>query len=134
MSDAVTVTLRVEAGGSDGLRSLHGWLADADGCRGRTRLIEKSPPPGALGPMADAVAILDVPVVALATALVAWIRSRYSDIDVTVTSPDGSTRRISAKRVRVGADRLDPVIEALIAEPQADPPNGQVEPGDAVAQ
>jgi hypothetical protein len=49
-------------------------------------------------------------VAALAAGVLSWLRSRTSDIDLEITKPDGSSVKISAKRVR----KLNP--EALRRE------------------
>ncbi|WP_018549570.1 effector-associated constant component EACC1 [Streptomyces sp. LaPpAH-108] len=99
-----TVVLTVDGeAGADELRSLHAWLADVDELRGRAGLAESPPVPGTLGPVVDGVLVLLGPggaVTALATAVVAWIRHRHSDVIVKVTRRGGASVELTGKRVQ----------------------------------
>lgn len=127
-----TVRLSIDEGpGADELRSLQGWLGDVDEVRGRVDLVEGPPIPGSLGPVADGLLVALGPggaVTALATALVAWIRQRRSEVTLKVTRSDGASFEVSAKRVRLleGAE-LRALVNQLAA--QLDPDELRAGPG-----
>jgi hypothetical protein len=86
----------------DETRSLHAWLADDEELRGRARLAGAAVQPGTLGPAAETLAVALGPggvTAALATALVAWLRHRTSDVVITARGNDGRELQLSAKRV-----------------------------------
>jgi membrane-associated two-gene conflict system component 1 (EACC1) len=88
---------------ADGLRSLQALLAGEDELRGRTRLVQAAAPPGALGPLAESLAVALGPggvSAAVAACLVTWLRQRSSDVVVRVRGGHGRTVEVSAKRVR----------------------------------
>ncbi|MYV58538.1 hypothetical protein GTW37_01955 [Streptomyces sp. SID4931] len=84
------------------LRSLHDWLTDIEELRGRVRCQESPPPPGTLGPLLDALSVALGPAgaaTALATTVVAWLRTRRSEIRIKVTLPDRRSVELTAKGV-----------------------------------
>ncbi|MBY8861215.1 hypothetical protein K7711_32390 [Nocardia sp. CA2R105] len=59
---------------ADQLRSLCGWMADADGLRGRVTGRERAPEPGTLGPVLESVLVALGPggvATAIATTVIA---------------------------------------------------------------
>lgn len=90
------------AGAADEARSLLAWLTETDELRGRVTPQERPPVPGTLGPVLDGLVVAlgsGGAVTGLTTALVAWIRSRHSDVTVKATRPDGASLEISTKLV-----------------------------------
>jgi len=107
----------VDAGqpSGDALRSLREWLSDADELRGRVRLRPGDPPTGTLGSLSDALVIAAPVAGALVPALVSWIRSRHTDVNVKIDRRDGVSIEVSAHRLRrLGADALAAEIERLV--------------------
>jgi hypothetical protein len=86
------------------VRELHAWLSEDPLVRRWVRLVEREPPPGALGPMAEAVQVVTGSpgvVAAVAGVLIAWLRYRTSDVTVKVRRTDDDTEvEVSAQRVR----------------------------------
>lgn len=96
------VVVVVEGPGTGGeLRSLCEWLVGEEELRGRVHLKESAPDPGRLGtlPLAVEIALAPGGGVVLASAVVAWLRYRTSDLICRVTRPDGGAVEFSAKRV-----------------------------------
>ncbi|WP_182605356.1 effector-associated constant component EACC1 [Streptomyces alkaliphilus] len=128
-----TVTLRAVRASSaataeDATRALRSWLADEPGLRGRVSPRESPPPPGALGPVLDGLAIaLGSGGVAgsLVTAVVAWLRSRRGDVTVRLERADGASLEFTATRVQGLAE---PEVRELIATTVR-----ALEPGGATA-
>ncbi|MET8144344.1 hypothetical protein ABZU32_28895 [Sphaerisporangium sp. NPDC005288] len=96
------VRLSAEGDNSEAaLRDLYGWLAQEPGLRGRIQLVEHEAEPGALGPVADAIQVALGSVGVLATALVAWLHIRRSEITVKLSrGKDESSVEVTAKGVR----------------------------------
>jgi hypothetical protein len=96
--------VQVVSGTADDVRSLRSWLAGEAELRGRTQLVERSVGPGVLGPDLGGLLVdLAAPGAAgaLAAVVVAWIRCRHGDVDVTLERSGGEmTVRVSARRVR----------------------------------
>ncbi|MFJ9866645.1 hypothetical protein [Streptomyces sp. NPDC101165] len=91
-----------EGADADETRSLLAWLTEADELRGRVTPQEGPPVPGTLGPVLDGLVVAlgsGGAVTGLTTALVAWIRSRHSNVTVKATRPDGASLEISTKLV-----------------------------------
>jgi hypothetical protein len=85
------------------LRSLFTWLAEEEEFRGRVRLVEAAPLPGTLGGWPEAVVVglgQGGAVTVLASAVIAWIRHRASEVTCTVNRPDGTSVELTATRVR----------------------------------
>jgi hypothetical protein len=112
----VEVVVRV-AGAADDVRSLRRWLAAEEEFRGRVRLLEEPARPEVLGPWpAELLVDLAGPAgVVLASALVAWARSRRGDVELTVRRRGAETMvRLSARRVRgLEMGRLAAEVERL---------------------
>jgi hypothetical protein len=113
---AVEVVVGV-AGAADDVRSLRRWLIAEDEFRGRVRPVDEPVRPGVLGPSPAELLVEAVGPggVGLAAVLVAWLRSRRGDVDLTVQLRGGQTTvRVSARRVRgVAFDGLAAEIERL---------------------
>jgi hypothetical protein len=87
---------------ADQLRSLHEWLADVEELRGTARLKEGPPEPGTLGPVVDALVVALGPagaVSAFATAVIAWLRTRRSEVRIKVTLANRRSMELTAKNV-----------------------------------
>jgi hypothetical protein len=87
---------------ADETRSLLAWLTEEGGLRGRVTPQESPPLPGTLGPVLDGLLVAlgsGGAATGLATALVAWIRSRRGAVTVKATRPDGASVEVSAKLV-----------------------------------
>lgn len=100
MELTVTVTGREQA---DELRSLYQWLSAEPELRGRVRWVELPPPPGALGSVPEALAVVLAPggvAAVLASATVAWVRHRAPEVTCKVTRSDGTSVEVAARRVR----------------------------------
>src|SRR4051812_25781683 len=87
---------------ADELRSLHAWLTDVDELRGRVGCEESPPEKGTLGPLLEALTVALGPggaATALATTVIAWLRTRRSEIHIKVTLPDRRSLELSATNV-----------------------------------
>ena len=90
-------------GSAEQIRSLFGWLVQEEELRGRVRLVEARPEPGTLGavPTELLVALAQGGTgTALASAVVAWIRHRTGEVSYTLTRSDGTSVKVTGKRVR----------------------------------
>lgn len=79
------------------------WLTTEEEFRGRVRLVEVAPEPGTSGGWPEAVAVTvsqSGAVTILASAVVAWIRHRTSEVKCKLTRLDGTAVEITAARVR----------------------------------
>lgn len=99
------------------LESLRDWLADMGEFRGRVAAVESPPPPGALGPVLDAVLISLGPggaAAAFATAVVSWLRQRRGAVKIEIELPDGASVKVEATVVReLGVTELRPLLESV---------------------
>jgi hypothetical protein len=107
-------------GGSevDDVRALHQWLVGEEELRGRVCLVAERPPAGRLGSAAGVLTVALTPGVtgALAGAVVAWLRQRTTDVNVKVERSDGTSVKVSARRLRhVGATELRSMVAELMA-------------------
>ncbi|MER7930731.1 hypothetical protein ABTY96_47825 [Streptomyces sp. NPDC096057] len=87
---------------ADELRSLHAWLTDVDELKGRVGCKESPPGKGTLGPLLEALTVALGPgaaATALATTVIAWLRTRRSEIRIKMTLPDRRSLEVSAKNV-----------------------------------
>ncbi|MFI6740412.1 hypothetical protein ACIBI9_46455 [Nonomuraea sp. NPDC050451] len=88
----------------DEARDLYAWLRREPELRAALRLVEKPPPDGALGPVAEAVQVLaDAPevVAAVASMVIAWLRYRRTDVKITVKQgKDGPEVQVTATGLR----------------------------------
>lgn len=96
------VNLRVTSGRGEQESQLAAFLGSQDQLRGRVRLIaERRKPSGMSQSVATVVAELGpAGMVALASALITWIRQKTADTRVTMRRPDGAEFEISAARIR----------------------------------
>lgn len=94
------------------LSSLLDWLNHEDDFRGRVRFAPAEPEPGELGALQDLLlaAIAAGGLDALGRSVVGWLKTRRSELEVTVIAADGSSIHVSAKGIaaRTIADKLDP--------------------------
>jgi hypothetical protein len=119
----VTVSIAGQDAVVEELRSLFTWLAGEEEFRGRVRLVETAPEPGALGGWPEAVVVAlsqGGAVTVLASAVIAWIRHRTSEVTCTVTRPDGTSVELTATRVRradlAGVGELVQQVAAALGE------------------
>jgi hypothetical protein len=129
------VTLRLTRSTTDELRSLRSWLAAEDALRGRVEAVETGPETGRLGPDLTGLLVDLIPgaAPALAAVVIAWIRSRRGDIDLTAEhTGDRTTISVSARRVR-GLDpaALHDEITSLARALEPGPPPDSHPPGTA---
>ena len=117
-----TVDAAVTVAGPDAfdqLRSLQEWLGDVDELRGRVGSRESAPERGTLGPVLDALAVALGPggaATALATAVIAWLRSRRGEVRVKVTLPDDRSVELTARRIAgLDADALRQQVDQVAA-------------------
>ncbi len=124
------VAIRLLGSATDDLRSLQAWLVAEDELRGRVEPIEQTPAPGQLGSALDTLIVALGPggaVSVLLAGLISWIRSRHSDVDITVERRDGHTTiRLSARRIReLNAaslrDEIDQLGQALSGQALSGP-------------
>ncbi|MFI9629393.1 hypothetical protein [Streptomyces sp. NPDC052042] len=129
---SVTVAL-AGAGTADELRSLYEWLFTEEELRGRVRLVQSPPPPGALGSVPEMLTVALAPggvSAVLASAAIAWMRHRTGEVVCKLTRPDGTSVEVSAQRVR-GSDVAE--VRELVAEltQMLNDGSGTVEDGSA---
>jgi hypothetical protein len=99
----VTVSVVGRDAGGEELRSLFTWLAGEDEFRGQVRLVEAAPEAGTLGGWPEAVVVAlgqGGAVTVLASAVIAWVRHRTSEVTCMVSRPDGTSVQLTAARVR----------------------------------
>jgi hypothetical protein len=111
----VTITTP-EGSSADELRSLRVWLHNEDGLRGVVAPVERIRTPGQLGPALEMLVASLTPGIAtgFSAGIMYWIRHRSSDIDVMLTKSDGTSIKISAKRIRkLDSNGLRAEIEQL---------------------
>lgn len=104
-------------------RSLFTWLAGEEEFRGRVRLVESALLPGTLVGWPEVVAVVlsqGGAVTVLASAVIAWIRHRTSEVTCTMTRPDGTSVKLTATRVRAtdlaGVGDLVEQVAAALAD------------------
>jgi len=123
----VDIEIRLQDG--DNLRSLRGWLIGEDELRGRVRLVESPPPPGALGMLPEllVVTLAQGDITALATVLITWLRQRRGELAIRVKHKDTEVE-VSGKVVRgLDAEALQQEasrLAELIARADQDGENG----------
>jgi Effector Associated Constant Component 1 len=86
---------------TDELYSLRAWLLEEEDLRGRIGLVESPPASGKLGALPEALTMALGPggAATAASALIAWLRYRTSDVRLKLTRPDGSTLEVESRRV-----------------------------------
>jgi hypothetical protein len=106
-------------GGPDDIRNLRQWLIDENDLRGRVELIEQQPKEGELGGVVDSLAIAlgsGGAGTVLAQALIAWLRSRTTDLTVRLRGSDGAELTVDAKQVRgMNGPDLAATVHAIAA-------------------
>lgn len=89
--------------GAGELRNLYSWLIGEPGFAGLVQLHERDPGPGELGPVADLLQVAVEPggaLSAFAAVVIAWLRFRTADVNVTVTRTGADTNvEVKAERV-----------------------------------
>ena len=100
------------------LESLQEWMAEVSELRGLITAVEQPPPPGALGPLVEALMVALGPggaATAFAAALISWIRHRSGVVTIRIDLPDGGRLELDAHRIRgLGATELQAEIDALL--------------------
>jgi hypothetical protein len=79
------------------------WLAGERELAGRVRLVQRPAQEGELGGAYDVLSVAlgsGGTAVVIARSLVAWLQTRRSDVEITVSSPAGGTATLSARRVK----------------------------------
>ncbi|MEU6860149.1 hypothetical protein AB0B28_14900 [Glycomyces sp. NPDC046736] len=94
------------------LGSLLQWLSREPELRGRVAFAPAEPGEGELGAMQELLlaAIAAGGLDALGRTIAVWIKTRRSELEVTVTAPDGTSLQVNAKGAVANtiAKRLDP--------------------------
>ena len=121
---------------AEDLRQLRAWLAQEPELRGNIQLIERPPGRDHLGGTPEILSFAlggGTGASVLASAIVAWLRYRTSDVVCTVTKSNGSSVRVSAERVRdsgmAAQQRLVRELAATLDESAN--PNSPAHSGDA---
>lgn len=128
----VNVTVSVlgrEAVAAEELRSLFTWLGGREEFRGRVRLVEAAPAPGTLGGWPEVLAVAlgeGGAVTVLASAVMSWVRSRTSDVTLTISRPGGMSVKVTTAGVR-GMDQAS--LRELIKQAVAALDDGNTERG-----
>ncbi|UBU15450.1 effector-associated constant component EACC1 [Nonomuraea gerenzanensis] len=126
----MTVQLRIDGDNpGDELRDLYAWLGEEPELRGRVRIVEAPPEPGALGTAPDVLNLLLGAGGGLATAatvLVAWLGTRRGEVSVKVTLGERSVE-VTAKGVKAadaaGAGDLAAQLIRMLEPTPADQPD-----------
>ncbi|MFC7381951.1 effector-associated constant component EACC1 [Sphaerisporangium rhizosphaerae] len=97
--------VQIAVTGEESVDALRRWLDDDPDLLGKVRNGGTPPGPGRLGTLEVLVAAVGQGGIAtaLASALVAWLRRRVGDVEITVRRPDGGEITLTARNVR----RLD---------------------------
>ncbi|MGW4643359.1 effector-associated constant component EACC1 [Sphaerisporangium sp. NPDC004334] len=97
--------VQIAVTGEESVDALRRWLDEDSDLLGKVRNQGTPPGPGQLGTLEVLVAAVGQGGIAtaLASALVAWLRRRVGDVEITVRRPDGGEITLTARNVR----RLD---------------------------
>ncbi|MET8141626.1 hypothetical protein ABZU32_15075 [Sphaerisporangium sp. NPDC005288] len=97
--------VQIAVTGEESVDALRRWLDDDPDLLGNVQNQGTPPGPGRLGTLEVLVAAVGQGGIAtaLASALVAWLRRRVGDVEITVRRPDGGEITLTARNVR----RLD---------------------------
>ena len=98
------------------LRDLAAWISAEPGSMRDVRIVEQAPRNDQLGVIGDglAIALGSGGATGLTTALVTWIRHRTSDLDLTVTAPDGTVVTMRGKRLQaLATEEVLPHIKSI---------------------
>lgn len=134
-----TTVAVASAHAAEDLRQLQGWLLQEPELRGCVRLAEHPPEPGHLGADPGLMSVLldsgPAAATVLTSAVVAWLRHRTTDVDCTITMPNGRTLTFSAKRVQESdmqaQHELIRDVSAKLADDSVDEPEAdKTEAGD----
>ncbi|MEU6406388.1 hypothetical protein [Streptomyces sp. NPDC046985] len=117
----LTITVqgeRSEAGGAP-VHDLSAWLGRQRDLRGVITRAGAAPRPGAMGASTDVLTALLVPggvATVLASAVVAWVRSRTGKQTVTFTRPDGAQLTVTTEGVKdLSAAQVSALVRDLAA-------------------
>ncbi|WP_440103594.1 effector-associated constant component EACC1 [Streptosporangium sp. H16] len=113
--------------GADRLRELYAWLAEEVEIRGRMRVIERPPPPGGLGPMAEGLQLAlgsGGAVAALSGVVIAWLRSRPGEISVKITKGKNQLEVTSKGVKALTAEGVSELTRQLAESLEGEPPRG----------
>jgi hypothetical protein len=111
------VTISIDGAGEAGpdYASLRASLVAEDELRGHVRMLTAAPVPGTLGIPPEALEIAlgqGGAVTVLASALVAWLRRRSTDVTITITRKDGSHAEVHARQTR-GTVSLQDLVDDI---------------------
>jgi hypothetical protein len=111
------VTVSIDSAGEAGAdyASLRASLVAEDELRGQVRMRNAPPAPGTLGALSDALVVSlgqGGAATVLASALVAWLRRKTTDVTVKITHKDGSQTEVHAKQTR-GAVSLQDLVNDI---------------------
>jgi tetratricopeptide (TPR) repeat protein len=98
------------------LSSLAAWLSDDAKIGDRLRLAQPQPQPGAMGAMANALAVTlrSGVLTSFVQLLVQWLRSRKTDVRIVITNSHGDRVQLSAKNMHSqGEMELSELIDVL---------------------
>jgi hypothetical protein len=108
--------VRIAVTGGAGTEDLRRWMDRDPELAGRARTVAGEPEPGTLGTL-DVLAMAvgqGGMATALAGGLVAWLRRRVGDVEVTVRRPDGSQVSLTARNVRrLSPDEVAELVRSL---------------------
>lgn len=110
---------------ADDLAGLRAWLLDEPSLRGRVRLRQVPAPAGAMpGPVVDALllavagggaAAAAVRVRTAGSVLIAWLKARRGDIQVTVTGPQDRSVSLNATNVKgLSSTEISALLDRLV--------------------
>jgi hypothetical protein len=94
------------------LESLFEWLRHEDALRGHIQLRPSTLTPGAMGPLNEALLVVlgsGGAASVLAHSLTEWVKQRTSDVQLTLTRPNGETISVDGRRIRDPATLTDMV-------------------------
>ncbi|WP_182900844.1 effector-associated constant component EACC1 [Microbispora sp. H10830] len=94
--------LLIQSGNPDQLRELYAWLAEEPDLRGRVQVAEQEPAPGTMGAPVAALEIVlagGKAIVAVASAVVAWLHTRSGEVSIRLNR-GGQEIEVSAKGVK----------------------------------
>ncbi|SEF56362.1 hypothetical protein SAMN05444920_10179 [Nonomuraea solani] len=123
----MTVQLQVSADSSaDALRDLYAWLSEEPELRGRVKIVEAPPEPGALGAAPDVLQLLlgaGGALATMATVLVAWLGTRRGEVSIKISrGQEESSVELTAKGVKgldaAAAKALTDHLAQVLADPE----------------
>ncbi|WP_248964274.1 effector-associated constant component EACC1 [Sphaerisporangium perillae] len=111
----MAVWLSIESeNASDTLRDLYGWLSEEPESRGRVKLREREPEPGALGPVVEVLqlALGSGVFASTATVLVTWLRTRRGTVSLKLSREGQASLEVTA----TGVKNLDAAATKALTE------------------